>query len=207
MHRNVSSSSKPRRRRTDDKLDLDELMTAPNLGGMLSFLEVPPDEARRRQDLRQAIDHQDLTHAQEPVTSAVQPPTPVLPTVGLNTPGDDDATRDQRASKGNLAGVDIYTTVVESPTVGIQPFNDKMHLRSPATDRSGVHDDPNHTSNEHPTVVVTPPEAIYPPVGEYVIQDPVTREQLYENKEAADSSLRNRRTLEGEPTEYKYTQR
>lgn len=50
------SSRRPRRRKTDEKLDLDELSSAPNLGGMLSFLSVSPGEARRRQFLRDAIE-------------------------------------------------------------------------------------------------------------------------------------------------------
>jgi hypothetical protein len=51
------SSRRPKhRKKTDDKLDLDELTHAPNLGGMLSFLSVPPEEARRRQLRREAIE-------------------------------------------------------------------------------------------------------------------------------------------------------
>ena len=51
------SSRRPKhRKKTEDKLDLDELTRAPNLGGMLSFLSVPPEEARRRQHLREAIE-------------------------------------------------------------------------------------------------------------------------------------------------------
>ena len=64
-----------RRKRTDEKLDLSELISAPNLGGMLSFLEVSPDEALRRQDLRRKVE---AATAATPYKNPVSTPDPIV---------------------------------------------------------------------------------------------------------------------------------
>jgi hypothetical protein len=70
------SSRRPKhRKKTDDKLDLDELTHAPNLGGMLSFLSVPPEEARRRQLRREAIDAERAIVAVGPRTTVADNPS------------------------------------------------------------------------------------------------------------------------------------
>ncbi|MDQ1468930.1 MAG: hypothetical protein QOJ99_410 [Bryobacterales bacterium] len=51
-----SSSNQRKKRTLGPPIDLDELYTAPNLRGMLSFLDRPPEEARRRYEEKLAVD-------------------------------------------------------------------------------------------------------------------------------------------------------
>ena len=122
------SSRRPKhRKKTDDKLDLEERTHASNLGGMLSSLSAPSEEARRRQQLCSAIEAERASGS-----------------VGLNTTVADASSRpdtDDRsdvvgsfedhfpslpgeislAVDGTAAGHDS-PTVVDLPTVGRSPI-------------------------------------------------------------------------------------
>jgi hypothetical protein len=118
MPRRVNSTLKPHRRRTDDKLDLDDLIAAPNLGGMLSFLDVPPDEARRRHQLRRAVEeqHAAMTVDPEGPSTVEGRSTPEgVSAIEVHTPtGADSAIGGDRAAHGS-------PHVVERPTGGHPP--------------------------------------------------------------------------------------
>jgi hypothetical protein len=142
MPRHANSSLKPHRRRTEEKLDLDDLIAAPNLGGMLSFLDVPPDEARRRHDLRRALDDHD-------VGTVIGSHSP-NPTVGCNTIGVD----------ATVVGASY--PVVERPTVVHEPVDRSGSPASVADTQSATF---------QPTMVETPTEATYPSVGLHHTED------------------------------------
>lgn len=131
MPKQAKSPLKPLKRRTDEKLDLDDLIAAPNLGGMLSFLDVPPDEARRRHNLRRALDQREIPTETEPVhisTSVADQPIVVVnnyvtddlaPTVGASTPGAYNGL-DTHRSRASIDDGE-QTTEMRQPTVVQRP--------------------------------------------------------------------------------------
>ena len=197
MQRHVRSSSKPHRRRTEDKLNLDELASAPNLGGMLSFLEVPPEEAQRRYALRQEMEQGEATDPEGPSSVRVRamntesPTVGIKPSAGISPPvgheniekGFPSLPPETRKRQGesfvdsvkHVAGV-VYTTEVEKPPVGHTVAVDFENI--PGSGEPQIRrtqepqfDAPSNCTNA--TLVETPPIAQIPTVGVTTKLEPV----------------------------------
>lgn len=182
-----SSKQRPRgRRRTEDKLDLDELTTAPNLGGMLSFLSVTPAEAKRRQEMREAIEAgrvggtvglSTTVAEQTPPNAAVSSLDgrvddqgarrfPSLPHGKQVTSPEHDTGGVEPTEISNATTVGLSTTVVASTTPdavvshidpGARHFPSLPHEKPVAS--------PDYTGGSRPTVAVRPTEVVHATVG------------------------------------------
>ncbi len=102
-------SSNPRKKRTlGPPIDLDELYNAPNLRGMLSFLERPPEEARRRYEQKLAVDRavaeQSGRVLPSPVENDQTPPDAAGPISALRT--NRLSEHDQRIIPGSIPSGD-----------------------------------------------------------------------------------------------------
>jgi len=131
------------RKKTDEKLDLNELSSAPNLGGMLSFLAVPPEEARRRQVLREAIEAERSGRA---VADSHEDPFPSLTEVVSHNIEPHRANDDQ-PPVGHISTVVDQSTVGHISTVGTEPILLSAQAAAETT----------YTDLDAPTVVHRPP--------------------------------------------------
>jgi len=153
-----SSSGLRKKKRFAPPIDLDELYNAPNLRGMCSFLERPPEEAETLRLRRLAVDatqtDAEIEDATAPTTSPPVIPFPA-PTASLLSPpsssplnlhitrGSDmaQATGAAMAFKGiSPGGSDIQSEAISQPPGDMfqkTETNDIVHISQPPSDIQG----------------------------------------------------------------------
>jgi hypothetical protein len=146
------SRSPRKKRRFAPPIDLDELYSAPNLRGMCSFLERPPEQAHLLREQRHAVD--------AAVSTLVEIAPPVSPFPAIPTDSTMEELHITRGSDMHTDDISPGDSLIASPPYDIVDYSfipNELNISLPPSDMS-ISQPPSDISIQHPPgdMLITP---------------------------------------------------